>query len=92
MFVSVGGTQWSRGARNERYWFLSNEVRAKVSNSSQKETSNEVNERAEGAREEQAAKTVRRCATKAEAAGTPKRADLSRTKGFVPGEKGSVTF
>ncbi len=38
MFVSVGGTEWSRRARNGRYWFLSNEVRAKVNISSQIET------------------------------------------------------
>jgi len=52
-------------------------VRAKVSNSSQNETSSRHNERAEGAREEESGKIPRRVATNWDGTGALKRADLS---------------
>jgi hypothetical protein len=62
---------------------LEKKVRAKVSNSSQKETSNEVNERAKAARAEEAKHPFGKLpvfltfATNWDGTGAPKRADLS---------------
>lgn len=56
---------------------LEKKVRAKVSNSSQNETSSRHNERAEAARAEQTGKIPRRFATNWDGTGVPKRADLS---------------